>query len=85
MVKRRVGGLVKAYVFSYLYCFYRIVALGCMDGMIMKSQNIAIWVALANANRNIRNIEVEGDYAVLYLVIMIIAIVIGVWIALKGD
>ena len=35
MVKRRVGGLVKAYVFSCLYCFYRIVALGCMDGIIM--------------------------------------------------
>lgn len=25
MVKRRVGGLVKAYVFSYLYRFYRFV------------------------------------------------------------
>ena len=35
MVKRRVGGLVQAYVFSYLYCFYRIVALGCVDGIIM--------------------------------------------------
>lgn len=29
------GGLVKAYVFSYLCCFYRIVALGWMDGIIM--------------------------------------------------
>lgn len=35
MVKRRVGGLVKAYVFYYLYCFYRIVALDWVDGLIM--------------------------------------------------
>lgn len=26
MDKRRVGGLVQAYVSSYLYCFYSIVA-----------------------------------------------------------
>lgn len=84
MVKRRVGGLVQAYVFSYLYCFYRIVALGCMDGIIMKSQNIAIWIALANANRNInRNIEVEGNYTLLYILIMIVTIAVGLWIAFK--
>ena len=35
MVKRRVGGLVQAYVFSYLCCFYRIFAFGCVDGIIM--------------------------------------------------
>ena len=35
MVKRRVGGLVKAYVFYYLYCFYRVFTLGWMDGLIM--------------------------------------------------
>lgn len=33
MVKRRVGGLVKAYVFSYLYCFYLFVALGWVYGI----------------------------------------------------
>lgn len=79
MVKRRVGGLVKAYVFSYLCCFYRVFTLGWMDGIIMKSQNIAIWIAIANANRNI---EVEGDYTCLYIIIMIITIAIGIWIAL---
>lgn len=81
MVKRRVGGLVQAYVFSYLCCFYRIVALGRVELLIMKSQNIAIWIAIANANRNIRNIEVEGDYTRLYIIIMIITIAIGLWIA----
>ena len=35
MVKRRVGGLVKAYVFYYLCLLYRIVTLGCTDGIIM--------------------------------------------------
>ena len=35
MVKRRVGGLVKAYVYSYLCCFYRVFTLGWMDGLIM--------------------------------------------------
>lgn len=35
MVKRRVGGLVKAYVFYYLCLLHRIVALGCVDGIIM--------------------------------------------------
>ena len=35
MVKRRVGGLVQAYVFTYLCCFYRVVTLGCVDGIIM--------------------------------------------------
>ena len=29
------------------------------------------------------HIEVDGDYAVLYLVIMIVTTVIGVWIAFK--
>lgn len=29
------GGLVKAYVFYYLCCFYRFVAFGCVDGIIM--------------------------------------------------
>ena len=83
MVKRWVGGLVKAYVFSYLCCFYRVFTLGWMDGIIMKSQNIAIWIAIANANRNINsNIEVEGDYTCLYIIIMIITIAIGLWIAL---
>ena len=35
MVKRRVGGLVQAYVFSYLYCFYCFVTFGCVDGITM--------------------------------------------------
>ena len=35
MVKRRVGGLVKAYVFSYLCCFYCIFTLDWVDGIIM--------------------------------------------------
>ena len=70
--------MVQAYVFSYLCCFYRIVALGWVDGLIMKSQNIAIWIAIANANRNI---ELEGDYALLYILIMIVAIAVGIWIA----
>ena len=80
MVKRRVGGLVQAYVFSYLYCFYHIVTLGCVEGMIMNIQNIAIWIAIANANRNV---EVEGDYTLLYILIMIVTIAVGLWIAFK--
>lgn len=27
--------MVQAYVLSYLYCFYRFVTLGCMDGISM--------------------------------------------------
>ena len=78
MVKRRVGGLVKAYVFYYLCCFYCIFTLDWVDGLIMKSQNIAIWIAISNANRNI---EVEGDYTLLYILIMIVTIAAGViWI-----
>ena len=80
MVKRRVGGLVKAYVFSYLCCFYCIFTLDWMDGLIMKSQNIAIWIALANANSNI---EVEGNYTLLYILIMIVTIAVSLWIAFK--
>lgn len=84
MVKRRVGGLVQAYVFYYLCCFYRVFTLDWMDGLIMKSQNIAIWIAIANANRNInRNIEVEGNYTLLYILIMIVTIAVGLWIAWK--
>ena len=80
MVKRRVGGLVKAYVFSYLCCFYSTVALDWLDGLIMKSQNIAIWIAIANANRNI---QLEGDYTLVYILIMIVTIAVGLWIAFK--
>lgn len=65
--------MVQAYVFSYLCCFYSVFTLDWMDGLIMKSQNIAIWIALSNANRNI---EVEGDYTLLYILIMIVTIVI---------
>lgn len=76
--------MVKAYVFSYLYRFYLIFTLDWMDGLIMKSQNIAIWIAIANANRNInRNIEVEGNYTLLYILIMIVTIAVGLWIAFK--
>lgn len=72
--------MVKAYVFYYICCFYRVFTLGWMDGIIMKSQNIAIWIALANANRNI---EVEGDYTRLYILIMIITIAIVLLILWK--
>ena len=78
MVKRRVGGLVQAYVFYYLCCFYCIFTLDWMDGIIMNSQNIAIWIAIANANRNV---ELEGDYTLLYILIMIVTIVAAIiWI-----
>lgn len=72
--------MVKAYVFSHLCCFYSTVALDWVDGLIMKSQNIAIWIAIANANRNI---EVEGNYTLLYILIMIVAIAVGLLIAFK--
>ena len=64
MVKRRVGGLVKAYVFYWYGCTYRVIALGCVDGIIMKSQNI----------------EMSGSYTALYILIMIVTIAIVVWI-----
>lgn len=44
----------------------------------MKSQNIAIWIALVNANRNI---QLEGDYTLVYILIMIVTIAAAViWI-----
>ena len=69
MVKRRVGGLVKAYVFSYLCCFYSTVALDWVDGLrrlIMKMKDFKAALR-SKLNYIEKNLKVEDDYYLGYI------------------
>ena len=69
MVKRRVGGLVKAYVFYYLYCFYRIVALDWVDGLRRLTMKMKDFKAALRSKLNYieKNLKVEDDYYLGYI------------------
>ena len=69
MVKRRVGGLVKAYVFYYLCCFYRTVALDWMDGLRRTTMKMKDFKAALRSKLNYieKNLKVEDDYYLGYI------------------
>lgn len=69
MVKRRVGGLVKAYVFYYLCCFYRIVAFGWVDGLRRLTMKMKDFKAALRSKLNYieKNLKVEDDYYLGYI------------------
>lgn len=63
------GGLVQAYVFTYLYCFYLFVALGWVYGikettMKMKDFKAALEAKLRFAEKNLK---VEDDFYMGYV------------------
>ena len=69
MVKRRVGGLVKAYVFSYLCCFYLIVAFYWVDGLRRLTMKMKDFKAALRSKLNYieKNLKVEDDYYLGYI------------------
>ena len=69
MVKRRVGGLVQAYVFSYLYCFCSTVALDWVDGLRRLTMKMKDFKAALRSKLNYieKNLKVEDDYYLGYI------------------
>ena len=69
MVKRRVGGLVKAYVLSYICCFYCSFTLDWMDGLRKLTMKMKDFKAALRSKLNYieKNLKVEDDYYLGYI------------------
>ena len=69
MDKRRVGGLVQAYVFYYLCCFYSTVALDWVDGLRRLTMKMKDFKAALRSKLNYieKNLKVEDDYYLGYI------------------
>ena len=61
--------MVQAYVFSYLCCLYRIVALDWMDGLRRLTMKMKDFKAALRSKLNYieKNLKVEDDYYLGYI------------------